>query len=85
MGCKKHGHDCSHPLDEDAPKVVGRGSISRSAIEATERQTQCSGRVPKNYRFGRRVGVRKHDNSMRRQRLREAAVEGGCVIQWGDQ
>ncbi len=42
MGCKKHGH-CSHTLKENAPKVLGHGSISKWAIVATEWRTQWSG------------------------------------------
>jgi len=35
VGHKKHEH-CSHALEEDAPKVLGRGSISEWAIMATD-------------------------------------------------
>ncbi len=42
VGHKKHEH-CSHALEEDAPKVLGRGSISEWAVMATERRTPWSG------------------------------------------
>jgi len=41
MGRNKHGH-CSHALKEDAPKVLGHGSISKWATVATERGTPWS-------------------------------------------
>ena len=42
VGHKKHEH-CSHALEEDAPKVLGHGSISEWAIMATERRTPWFG------------------------------------------
>ena len=45
VGHIKHEH-CSHALEEDAPKVLGRGSISEWAVMATERRTPWSGGVP---------------------------------------
>jgi hypothetical protein len=42
VGHKKHEH-CSHTLEEEAPKVLGHGSISEWAIMATERRTPWSG------------------------------------------
>ena len=36
MERKKHGH-CSYALEEDAPNVLGHGSISKWAIVAAER------------------------------------------------
>jgi len=42
---KYHGN-CSHALEEDAPKVLGHGPILKWAIVATERRTPWSGRVP---------------------------------------
>jgi hypothetical protein len=45
VGHKKHEH-CSHALEEDAPKVLGLGSISEWADMATERRTPWSGSVP---------------------------------------
>ena len=44
-GHKKHEH-CSNALEEDAPKVLGHGSISEWAVMATERRTPWSGGVP---------------------------------------
>jgi hypothetical protein len=45
MGRKKHGH-CSHAPKEDAPKVLGRGSISKWAVVATDRRTPWFGHHP---------------------------------------
>ena len=45
VGHKKH-ENCSHALEEDAPKVLGHGSIPEWAIMATERRTPWSGWVP---------------------------------------
>ena len=42
VGHKKHEH-CSHALEEDAPKVLGHGSISEWAVMATEHRTPWSG------------------------------------------
>jgi hypothetical protein len=42
VGHKKHEH-CSHALEEDAPKVLGHGSISEWAVMATERWTPWYG------------------------------------------
>ena len=42
MGHKKHEH-CSRALEEDAPKVLGHGSISEWAFMAAERRTPWSG------------------------------------------
>ncbi len=42
MGHVKH-RDCSHALEEDAPKVWGHGSNSKWVKGATERQTPWSG------------------------------------------
>ena len=39
VGHKKH----EHALEEDAPKVLGRGSISEWAVMATEHRTPWSG------------------------------------------
>ena len=39
VGHKKH----EHALEEDAPKVLGHGSISEWAVMATERWTPWSG------------------------------------------
>ena len=49
MGHKKH-ENCSHVLEEDAPKVLGHGSISEWAIMATERRTPWSEEEPANRR-----------------------------------
>jgi len=43
MGHKKHVH-CFHALEEEAPKVLGCGSISEWAVMASERRTPWSGR-----------------------------------------
>ena len=44
VGHKKHEH-CFHALEEDAPKVLGHGSISEWAVMATdtEHRTPWSG------------------------------------------
>jgi hypothetical protein len=42
MGHKKHEH-CSRAREEDAPKVLGHGSISEWAVMAAERRTPWSG------------------------------------------
>jgi hypothetical protein len=44
VGHKKHDN-CYISLEEDAPKVLGQGSISEWAVMATERRTPWSGGV----------------------------------------
>ena len=47
MRHEKH-RDCSHALEEDAPKAWGPGSYSKWVKGATERRTPWSGGVHRN-------------------------------------
>jgi hypothetical protein len=49
--------DCSHALEEDAPKVWGHGTNSKWVKRATERRTPWSGGVHKNAGRKHYVGI----------------------------
>ena len=55
MGRKKYGH-CSRALEEDAPKVLGHGSIFKWAVAASEWRTPWSVGVPAKWREKMYVG-----------------------------
>ena len=53
-----HGY-YSHAIDEDAPKVLGHGSILKWAVAATERRTPWSGVFFQNGGNKKYVGIQK--------------------------
>ena len=55
MRHKNHGN-CSHALEEDAPKVLGHGFVLKWAVAATERRTPWSGGYQKKWREKMYIG-----------------------------